>query len=217
MPHELRSLSAGRQLWEKGQHKINSRSNQRKNRGLGTLLIVSQLLFCSLGFAQTSWQMIKIDSPMDDNSGFSLAAKQISVRQGSASTIPVFTLQCTKKKGLNVILLTGTPLKTSGNLNDSSHRGSLGGAFSKNSGAWLSPVRIRFDQQNPKREEWMKGTDPSNLFVPKPKRFVDDLFKGHVQSLLVEVWPFAGDSVIFEVDVRNLDQYKAMLHSACGY
>jgi hypothetical protein len=196
---------------------ISARTNQLKKRGLGTLLMLSQLLFCGLGFAQTGWTKIQINSPMDDNLGFSLASTHISVKSGSASELPIFGIQCTKKKGLQVVFLTKMPLTTSGNVNDSSHKGELGGLFSKNSGASLSPVRLRFDQQNPRREEWIKGSDPSNLLAPKPKRFVDALLKDKVQSLLIEVWPSASDSVIFEVDVRGLEQYKAMLHEGCNY
>ncbi len=175
------------------------------------------LIFCTSVFAQTGWKLSRVNSPMDDNSGIILEAAPVAIRTGQASEKPGFAIQCTKKDGLEIVFSTGSALVTSGNVNDSEHKGQLGGLFSKHSGMWLSPVRMRFDQQKPRREEWVKGADPSKLFAQKPKRFVDALLKDDVKVLLLEARPLADNPVVFEFDVRDLTQYKTILHDACGY
>jgi len=123
----------------------------------------------------------------------------------------------TAKDALEVALHTALILRQSGQVSDAMHKGSIGVLFSKHGDASLSPVRIRFDHQKIKAEEWRMGADLANLFAQKPKRFLDALLKDQVQDLLLEVQPAGGDPVVFRFDVLGLAQYRAMLHDSCGY
>jgi hypothetical protein len=169
-------------------------------------------------FGQTGWQPSRLTSPMGDNSGIILSATAVPIEgAGTPSDQTGLAIQCSKKNGLEVMLTTGVILKDSGKVSDESHKGLIGGLISKHSDATLSPVRIRFDQQKAKGEEWMQGANPSNLFAQKAKKFVDALLKDHVQEVVIEAQPVADNPVFFKFDVRGLDQYKTELHENCGY
>lgn len=167
---------------------------------------------------QTGWQMSQLNSPMGDNSGIVLHAKQLP---GEAVAPPSentgLKIQCSKKKGLEVVLHTDLILHDSGTINDTRHRGTVGGMFSKHANQSLSPVRVRFGQQKIRSEEWVMGADSSNLFAQKPKSFVDDILRDQVHDVLIEAHPANGNPVVFKFDVGGLSEYKAKLHEACGY
>jgi len=167
---------------------------------------------------QAGWKLSSLNSPMGDNSGIVLHAKQLS---GEGVADPTegtgLKIQCSKKKGLEVILRTNLLLRDSGTINDEKHRGELGGMFSKHRDARLSPVRVRFDQQKIHGEEWVMGSDSSNLFAQKPKAFVDDILKDQINEVLLEARPTNGNPVVFKFDVTGLSDYKAKLHEACSY
>jgi hypothetical protein len=180
---------------------------------LAVLLLAGQR-----SFAQTGWKLSSLTSPMDDNSGIILTATQIPLEGATAPSAPTgLSIQCSKKNGLEILLRTYVVVRESGNVSDPLHKGLIGGLSSKHPNASLSHVRIRFDQQKAKAEEWMLGADTSNLFAQKPKKILDALLKDQVQELIVEVQPAGRDPEFFKFDVRGLDQYKAMLHEKCGY
>jgi hypothetical protein len=160
----------------------------------------------------------KFTSGMGDNSGINLDATQIP-GEGAAqpSERTGLKIQCSKKKGLEVVLRTDLILDSSGTVNDVNHRGSVGGMFSKHANQPLSRVRVRFDEQKIKGEEWVMGADSSILFAQKSKDFVYSIVKDKVQGVLIEARPMNGNPVVFKFDVRGLDQYVDDLHQACGY
>jgi hypothetical protein len=181
-------------------------------------LILLVVVVAQHAYGQTGWQLSRLDSPMGDSAGIVLTAKQLPLGSAEASSEETsMAIQCSTKKKLEVVLSTALILRESGNVSDRAQKGSLGGLFSGHGNATLSRVRIRFDQQKVRTEEWMLGANPSNLFAQKPKQFVDALLKDQVQDLLLEAHPLGGDPVVFRFDVRGLAQYKTNLHDACGY
>jgi hypothetical protein len=168
--------------------------------------------------AQAGWTLSSLNSPMGDNSGMILHAKQLSGEHLADPTEGTgLKIQCSKKKGLEVILRTNLLLRDSGTINDEKHKGELGGMFSKHRDARLSPIRVRFDQQNIRSEEWVTGADSSNLFAQKPKAFVGDILKDQVKQVLLEAHPANGNPVVFKFDVTGLSNYRTQLHDACDY
>jgi len=175
------------------------------------------LVLVNQAYAQSGWKQSSLNSPMGDNSGIVLNAKQVPVGSSAIPQETGLAIQCTKKDHLEAVLATGLVLNSSGSVNDENHRGAIGGMFSKHANQSLSPVRVRFDQQKIRREEWVMGASPSNLFVQNPKKFVDELIKDQVHEVLIEVHPVGGDPVVFKFDVAGLAEYKTKLRDSCGY
>ena len=166
---------------------------------------------------ESAWQLSSLNSPMGDNTGIMLIAKQLPLdRSSEISNEGRLSIQCTKKNGVEVILRTGLALKYSGTMNDTRHKGLLG-SLSKHGDESLSPVRIRLDQQKIRSEEWRMGADRSNLLAYKPKALIDAILKSQTQQVLLEVHPYNGNPVVFRFDVRGLSEYRAQLHENCGY
>jgi hypothetical protein len=171
-------------------------------------------------FSQTGWQMSNLTSPMGDDSGIILSAKQKEIPQqgnNAPSGQTGLSIQCSKKKGLEIVLSTGSVLNQSGSVGDKYHKGLIGGLASKHGNATLSPIRIRFDQQKAQGGEWMLGANPGNLFAQKPKKFLDELLKGNVQEVVFEARPYLDNPIYLKFDVSGLDQYRTALHDNCSF
>jgi hypothetical protein len=74
-------------------------------------------------------------------------------------------------------------------------------------------VRLRFDADAPRVEDWPQSSDHAALFAPEPEVFLERLRSA--DRLLVEFTPSNASPVIVAFDSRGLQHHVNQLIEAC--
>lgn len=139
------------------------------------------------------WEMTVSRSPMDDRPIIALTLNSEAPINVWLKTVrPSLILRC-KERVLDTYVTTDSPANVE-----------YGGGHT---------VRLRFDADSPKQENWPQATDHQALFAPEPEVFLSRLRS--TDQLTFQFTPFNASPTIISFDTRGLRHHINRLIENC--